>query len=42
MDHRDALREMAVEKYLLGELTGESRDIFENHLFDCEQCAADL
>ena len=42
MDHQDALREMAVEKYLLGELTGESRDIFEEHLFDCQLCAADL
>lgn len=42
MDHRDALREMSVEKYLLGELTGESRDIFEEHLFDCELCGADL
>jgi Putative zinc-finger len=42
MDHRDALREMAVEKYLLGELSGESRDIFEEHLFECQLCAADL
>ncbi len=42
MDHQDALREMAVEKYLLGELSGESRDIFEEHLFECQQCAADL
>src|SRR3954462_2654256 len=42
MNHQDALREMSVERYLLGELTGESRDIFEEHLFDCQQCTADL
>jgi hypothetical protein len=42
MNHQDALREMSVERYLLGELTGERREVFEEHLFDCEQCAADL
>ena len=42
MNHEDAIREMAVEKYLLGELTGDSRNVFEEHLFDCPICAADL
>jgi hypothetical protein len=42
MNHQDAIREMAVEKYLLGELTGDSRNIFEGHLFECPLCAADL
>jgi hypothetical protein len=42
MTHQDANEEMAVERYLLGELTGESRDRFEEHLFDCAECAADL
>lgn len=42
MNHKDAVREMSVERYLLGELTGERREVFEEHLFDCEQCAADL
>jgi hypothetical protein len=42
MEHADALREMSVEKYLLGELTGSARDSFEEHLFECPLCAADL
>lgn len=42
MEHQDALREMYVEKYLLGELAGPQREQFEEHLFDCELCAADL
>jgi hypothetical protein len=42
MNHEDAIREMAVEKYLLGDLTGDSRDFFEEHLFECQLCTADL
>lgn len=42
MTHEDAIREMAVEKYLLGELTGDSRNVFEEHLFECQVCTADL
>jgi hypothetical protein len=42
MNHKDANEEMAVERYLLGELTGTSRDRFEEHLFDCAECTADL
>lgn len=42
MDHKEALREKSVERYLLGELTGDSRTSFEEHLFDCRDCAADL
>ena len=42
MEHQEALREMSVERYLLGELTGAARERFEEHLFDCEQCAADV
>jgi hypothetical protein len=42
MNHKDANEEMAVERYLLGELTGASRDRFEEHLFDCAECTADL
>jgi hypothetical protein len=33
---------MAVERYLLDELTPEDRDAFEKHLFDCSECALDL
>jgi hypothetical protein len=42
MTHQNAVEEMAVERYLLGELTGAARDRFEEHLFDCVECAADL
>jgi len=42
MNHEDALRELSVERYLLGELTGDARDAFEDHLFECRACAEDL
>jgi hypothetical protein len=42
MTHEDALQEMAVEKYLLGELSGASLESFEEHLFECSECAADV
>ena len=39
MDHQEALRLQAVEKYLLGELTPDLRLQFEEHYFDCPECA---
>ena len=42
MNHEDTLREMSVERYLLGELTGDSRNQFEEHLFECPLCSAEL
>ena len=42
MDHQQATQSTAVEKYLLDELTGEERDQFEEHFFDCQECATDL
>lgn len=42
MTHVEAQRDMSVERYLLGELQGDARDEFEDHLFDCAFCAADL
>lgn len=42
MTHDEAQREMSVERYLLGELQENARDEFEDHLFDCELCSADL
>ena len=42
MDHSEAIRLMAAEKYLLGELTQESRDQFEEHFFECQECAQDV
>jgi Putative zinc-finger len=42
MDHVEAVREKATERYLLNELDPELRDRFEEHLFDCQECALDL
>ena len=42
MDHSEAIRLMAAEKYLLGELTDESREQFEEHYFECQECARDV
>jgi len=42
MTHEDALQEMATERYLLGELSGTSLESFEEHLFECSECAADV
>ncbi|HXL22530.1 MAG TPA: hypothetical protein VOA78_08695 [Candidatus Dormibacteraeota bacterium] len=42
MDHTEALRLQAAEKYLLGELDATLRDQYEEHYFDCAACALDL
>jgi hypothetical protein len=42
MNHQEALQEMAVERYLLGELSGASLDSFEEHLFECSECTMDV
>jgi hypothetical protein len=42
MDHDEAVRQKATEKYLMDELDSELRDQFEEHLFDCQDCALDL
>ncbi len=42
MDHTEAVQEMATERYLLNELTPEVRDAFEEHMFDCQECAMDV
>ncbi len=42
MDHQEALRLQAAEKYILGELTADLREQFEEHYFDCPECATDL
>jgi anti-sigma factor RsiW len=42
MDHTESSRLMAAEKYLLGELTPEQREEFEEHFFDCQECALDV
>lgn len=42
MTHSEAVKEMAAERYLLDELSSEVRDDFEEHMFDCPQCALDV
>jgi hypothetical protein len=42
MDHQEALRRGAVEKYLLNEMPQPEGDEFEAHFFECQECAADL
>ena len=42
MNHNEAMQQMAVERYLLEEMTPEVRDAFEEHLFDCRECVLDL
>jgi anti-sigma factor RsiW len=42
MDHSEAVKQMAAEKYLLNELPPDARDAFEEHFFDCPDCALDL
>ncbi len=42
MDHLEASRIQASERYLLGELSDAERDTFEEHFFSCSQCAEEV
>jgi hypothetical protein len=42
MNHDEAIRLKAAEKYLLGELSAEIRDQYEDHYFGCAECAQDV
>jgi Putative zinc-finger len=42
MDHLEALQIKASERYVLGELSPELREQFEEHYFDCPGCAEDV
>ena len=42
MNHDEAVRLKAAEKYLLGELSAELRDQYEDHYFACAECALDV
>nr|HEV7953532.1 hypothetical protein [Candidatus Acidoferrales bacterium] len=42
MDHSEAVRLGAAERYLLGELPPDVREQFEDHYFGCLECAQDV
>jgi hypothetical protein len=42
MDHDQAVKSQVCEKYLLGELSQELRDAYEEHYFSCAECAMQL
>jgi hypothetical protein len=42
MNHSEAVQQMATERYLLDELSPDLRDAFEEHMFDCPECALDV
>jgi hypothetical protein len=42
MDHSEAVRLRATEKYLLGDLAADQREAFEEHFFECTECAQDV
>ena len=42
MDHDVVVRQKMTERYLLNELEAEVRNEFEEHFFDCPECALDV
>jgi hypothetical protein len=38
IEHEEAARNLMAEQYLLGELTEDERDSYEEHLFSCQAC----
>ena len=42
MDHNEAIQQEAVVKYVLGELSPVLREEYEEHYFDCSECAIDV
>ena len=42
MDHDMVVRQKMTERYLLDELDPTARDEFEEHFFDCKECALDV
>lgn len=42
MNHEQAVKRQAVERYLLDELSPVERSEFEEHYFDCAECASEV
>jgi anti-sigma factor RsiW len=41
MDHQQATETLAIERYILGEMSQEEQEAFEAHFFTCAECAED-
>jgi hypothetical protein len=42
MDHSEAIKLEAIERYVLGDLSVSEVEEFERHFFDCPQCSEEL
>lgn len=42
MEHQEAQRTQAAERYLLGEFSADEREEFEEHYFSCPECAEEV
>lgn len=42
MDHSEAVRTKAAERYLLGEMPAQAREEYEEHFFGCVGCAQEV
>ena len=42
MNHREAVERQAADRYLLDELPAAERSEFEEHFFECPECAAEV
>jgi anti-sigma factor RsiW len=42
MQHEDAIRTQAAERYVLGEMSPEEREAYEDHYFSCQTCGDEL
>ncbi len=42
MDHQEAVASQAAERYVLGELSRQECEAFEEHFFECVECARDV
>jgi anti-sigma factor RsiW len=42
MQHDQAARTHAAERYLLGEMPDDERELYEEHFFSCTECEAEL
>jgi hypothetical protein len=42
MEHQRAVQNLAVESYLLGDMSPSERDAFEEHFFECSLCGEDV